>query len=192
MKGIAVKYGLVIGIFTSVVALLLCWIVPNVAAGLTIYAIAFGVAFGLTLFYNITKKRELADNETIAYHEAFINSMIIALVGLIIFSTSFMLLKGAVFKEIPQISKNETLKRYDKTIEYYKTRLEVEGSQAAEMIVDLNNGRKKIETQNFNPMHKDNIGNSVLSIFLMAGVAGAFISIITSFLGTRSKPIISA
>lgn len=192
MKGIAVKYGLVIGIFTSVVTLLLCWVMPNVAAGLTVYAIAFGVSFGLTLFYNITKKRELADDETVAYHEAFINSMIIAMVGLIIFSTTFMILKGVVFKEIPQISKTETLKRYDKTIEYYKTRLEVEGSEAAEMIVDLNNGRKKIETQNFNPMHKDNLGNSILSIFLLAGVAGAFISIITSFLGTRSKPVITS
>jgi len=191
MKGIAAKYGLVIGIFTSVVTLLICWIAPRIAAGLTVYAIAFGVAFGLTLYYNITKRRELADDETIAYHEAFINSMIIAFFGLAIFSASFILLRGVVFPEVPKISKVEVIKRYDAEIEYYKGKIEKDGSVAVEMLASLNKQRAIYAQEDYslNPMHKDNIGNSIASIFLLAGVAGIFISIITSFLGTRSKPL---
>lgn len=189
MKGVIYKYGLVIGIFTSVVVFLIAWGSYEVAAGLLPYAIAFGVTFGLTLFYNISRKKELKDTESIPYHEAFINSFVMAFIGLAIFSTSFTLIKGVAFKEIPQISKKKTLERYNEGIKIYTEKLKKDGSEAAEMIATLKQQKTIVEKQEFDPMHKDNIGNSILSVFLMAGVIGAFISIVTAFFGFRIKPI---
>lgn len=189
MKGIAVKYGLVIGIFTSVVTLVLCWLMPDVAAGYTVYAITFGVAFGLALFYNITIKKELPDGATIAYHQAFINTIILCCVGLLISFTSFAVLKGLVFPEIPIISKEKTIAVYDKFIEQYKKKIETDGSKAADMLVELNAEKAQVEKQDFNPIIKENIGSTFLRILLWTAVLGSLISIITSFLGTRSKPI---
>lgn len=191
MRSIPLKYGLVVGIFSSVVVLLLCWLAPTIAAGLLPYAIVFGISFGLMLIYNITKKKEMKDSENIPYHEAFINSFIIGFVGIGICFLTFLIARGYLFPEIPEIERKTTIEYLDKSIEIYKGKIKEDGSAAVDMLAELNRQKSNLKDYQFNPMHPDNRVNSLIFVFVRAGILSTFISIIVSFFGYRSRGIIA-
>ena len=190
MSGVTYKYGLVIGIFATVVFSILCWIAPSLTLRLLPYAIIFGVTFGLVLFYNITKKKELENDEIIQYHQAFISSFVIAFIGILIFNVSSIVLRGLVFTDIPKMQKELILQDDDAAIEYFKKEIAKNGNKnhGADHLADRINMKKDHEARDFNPIRED-AGMSFVSAVSFAGIFGAFFAIITAFFGTRSKPL---
>lgn len=189
MKSVPFKYGLVIGIFSTAVYFILAAISKSIASGLLPYAVILGISFGLMMIYGITKKNELENHQTIAYHEAFISSFVIGFVGILIFFLGYNSIRGWVYPEIPEIQKAKTIEKYDNIIKYYKDEIEKEGSGAAEKMADYSKFRDEELKRNYNPVHSSNIGNTLISMIASAGLFSAVLSLISSLFGYRTKII---
>lgn len=187
MRNIAVKYGLVIGIFLTVFTLLLCWLAPTVASGLLPYGVAFGISFGLMLIYNITKRNELQEEEHIAYHQAFINSFLMGFIGLLMFTFSFAIAKSWVFPNIPETQKQKTIERYDLLIANYKNNLSTQGTEAAEQLGFYMKQKEVIAKEDFKPFSDTNTTNTIISAISLPAIATALMAIITAFFGCGYK-----
>lgn len=192
MKSVPFKYGLVIGVLTTVIYFLMAWLMPSLTLKLLPYAMIFGVTFALVLFYNITKKKELKDTEIIQYHEAFISSFVIGFIGMLIFNVSSILVRGFVFPEIPEMQKELTLKGDDAAIDYFKKDMAKNGNKnhSADNLTERLKMKKDNELREFNPVKRD-VGMSFVGALAFSGVFAAFFAIIISFFGMRSKPILN-
>lgn len=188
MKSVAIKYGLVIGIFMTVVMTIFCLVKPSIMVGLLPMTILGGLTLGLMIFFNITRKNE-NPSLIIPYHEAFIATFLIGFVGIIFYHLSGTVLKGVIFPEIPEMEKNITLKYYDDLIAKAEAEVNKTGEKPQYSPVDVSNfkkNREAIAESEYNPVK--NLGNTLLTTISSAGLISAFLAVISAFFGFQTQP----
>jgi|GEM_PF-2783838 len=183
MKNIALKYGIVIGIFMTVVLTIFCAIFPKLMTGFMPLTIVSGLTLGMMIYYHITNKNETKG--AIQYHEAFIAAFIMGFVAIGITETASIVLKGAIFTEIPELEKKVAVDVWTDFIARAKVEKNDSGEEKYTLVQIKEFEKYRDDAQNaaYNPL--SNIGNTILILFAKSGLVAAFLALLTSFFGFK-------
>jgi len=183
MKNIALKYGVVIGIFMTVILTIFCAIFPKLMTGFMPLTIVVGLTLAMMLYYHLTNKNETKG--AIQYHEAFIAAFIMGVVAIGISETASIILKGAIFTNIPEMEKKVAVDVWADFIERAKVEKNGDGEEKYSLVQIMEFERYKSDAQkaSYNPFN--NIGNTILVLFAKSGLIAAFLAMLTSFFGFK-------